>query len=177
MAQQPPTEPQARLDQPYSRPAATPTPWAEVEQTLSRAELSWITTVRADGRPHVTPLVAVWSDGRLHFCTGPDEQKAVNLRTNQQVAVTTGDNHRNDTLTVVVEGRAERITDETALLRLAEAWTRKWDGVWRFEVVDGAFAHDEGDGVALVFGITPDKVLSWSEPTGAATRHTVPRPS
>ncbi len=28
-------------------------------------------TVRPDGRPHVTPLLAVWADDALHFCTGP----------------------------------------------------------------------------------------------------------
>lgn len=37
--------------------------------------------MRADGRPHVTPLVAVWLDGAPHFSTGPAEQKAVNLST------------------------------------------------------------------------------------------------
>jgi hypothetical protein len=30
-------------------------------QLAEQAELSWIVTVRADGRPHLTPLVAVWS--------------------------------------------------------------------------------------------------------------------
>ena len=37
--------------------------------------MSWLTTVRADGRPHVTPLVAVWLDDAIHFSTGPEEQK------------------------------------------------------------------------------------------------------
>jgi hypothetical protein len=34
--------------------------------------------VRADGRPHVTPLISVLVDGALHFCTGATEQKAKN---------------------------------------------------------------------------------------------------
>jgi Pyridoxamine 5'-phosphate oxidase len=37
------------------------------------------TTVRAHGRPHVTPPVAVWLDGTAHFATAASEQKAVNL--------------------------------------------------------------------------------------------------
>ena len=45
---------------------------------------------RGDGRPHVTPLPAVWSDGALHFCTGPTEQKGVNLAANPACVLTTG---------------------------------------------------------------------------------------
>ena len=54
--------PVTTLDQRYSEPAATATGWAETRQVLAAAELFWLTTVRADGRPHVTPLVAVWLD-------------------------------------------------------------------------------------------------------------------
>ena len=66
---------------------------------IERAELFWITTVRPDGRPHITPLVAVWHDGALHFCTGGEEQKALNLAANANVALTTGTNEWNAELT------------------------------------------------------------------------------
>jgi len=69
----------------FSAPGATPTPWEDVVDVLESAELFWISTVRTNGRPHVTPLPAVWRDGALYFCTGPGEQKAVNLRANDQV--------------------------------------------------------------------------------------------
>ena len=49
----------------------------------------WVTTVRPDGRPHVTPLVAVWLDDALYFCTGDDERKARNLRENRSCVMTT----------------------------------------------------------------------------------------
>ena len=64
----------------FSAPGATPTPWEDVVGVLVSAELFWISTVRTNGRPHVTPLPAVWRDGALYFCTGPGEQKALNLR-------------------------------------------------------------------------------------------------
>src|SRR4051794_38564361 len=99
----------------FSAPDATATPWAEGVGVLESAELFWISTVRTDGRPHVTPLPAVWRDGALYFCTGPGEQKAVNLSANDQCALTTGDNRWKAGLDIVVEGRAERITDETLL--------------------------------------------------------------
>jgi Pyridoxamine 5'-phosphate oxidase len=49
----------------FSAPGATPTPWEDVVGTLESAELFWISTVRADGRPHVTPLPTVWRDRAL----------------------------------------------------------------------------------------------------------------
>ncbi|MGH2745978.1 MAG: pyridoxamine 5'-phosphate oxidase family protein [Thermoleophilaceae bacterium] len=59
-------------------------------RVLEQAELYWITTVRADGRPHVTPLIAVTHEGTVLFCTGLREQKARNLKHNRHVALTTG---------------------------------------------------------------------------------------
>src|SRR5919197_3027963 len=124
-------EPATKLDTRFSAPDAVATGWDETRRVLETAELFWITTVRADGRPHVTPLVAVWLDGAIHFCTGTTEQKFINLRGNPHVILTTGCNHWNEGLDVVVEGDAVRITDQDRLERLAQAWSTKWDGRWR----------------------------------------------
>jgi hypothetical protein len=85
----------AEQDARFGDPASSPTPWSEVRQVLDTAELFWISTVRGDGRPHVTPLTAVWTDDCLHFCTGASEQKAVNLAGNPEVVLTTGCNQWN----------------------------------------------------------------------------------
>src|SRR4051812_11650701 len=151
----------------FSALGARATPWAEVFDVLVSAELFWISTVRTDGRPHVTPLPAVWRDGALYFCTGPGEQKAVNLRANDACALTTGDNRWKAGLDVVVEGRADRVSD--ALLRaLAGMWERKYDGDWKYEVRDGTFRHAAG--VAHVFEVRPRKVLSFAKGNFAQTR-------
>jgi hypothetical protein len=49
------TEPTAKLDARFSDERAEATPWADAARALEEAELYWLTTVRADGRPHVTP--------------------------------------------------------------------------------------------------------------------------
>ena len=85
-------EPTAAFDARFSDPASEPTPWPETARALKEAELYWITTVRADGRPHVTPLIGVVVDGSLHFCTGLREQKARNLEHSDRIAMTTGTN-------------------------------------------------------------------------------------
>jgi general stress protein 26 len=137
---------------------------------LETAELFWITTVRADGRPHVTPLVAVWLDGALHFSTGATEQKALNLRGNPHVILTTGCNTWDAGLDVVLEGDAVQVTDDSMLTRLAEAWAAKWDGRWHFEARQGAFGHNDG-GEALVFAVTPTQVLAFAKGRFGHTRH------
>jgi general stress protein 26 len=162
--------PSTALDPRFSDPDAKPIEWDDARRALEAGELFWVTTVRADGRPHLTPLVAVWLDDAIHFCTGADEQKAVNLRTNDHVILMTGCNQWDRGLDVVVEGRAERVTDHAALERLAEAWTTKWDGQWQFEAGDGVFRHPDS-GEALVFRVAPDKVLAFGKGTFSHTRH------
>ena len=61
------TAPETTLDRRFSDPEAEATGWAETKQALDAAQLFWIATVRSDGRPHVTPLVAVWVDEALYF--------------------------------------------------------------------------------------------------------------
>src|SRR5262245_61158762 len=171
--QQPVTE----LDTRFSDPDAVATGRPEAGSGLEQAVLFWISTVRADGRPHVTPLVAVWLDDAIHFATGPDEQKAVNLRANRHVILTTGCNRWERGLDVVVEGEAVEVTDEGVLERLAEAWATKWDGRWHYEVHNGAFRHEGGTGTVLVFSVKPIKVLAFATGTFAQTRHRFPVPT
>lgn len=163
------SEPTTALDDRFSDPGAAPTSWDDTVRTLETAELFWITTVRGDGRPHVSPLVAVWLDRAIHFCTGGSEQKAVNLRSNPHVTLTTGCNRWDGGLDVVVEGDAVQVIDDEALQRLAEAWRTKWDGRWQFEARGGAFHHEAG--TALVFAVAPTKVLAFGKGTFTHTRH------
>jgi nitroimidazol reductase NimA-like FMN-containing flavoprotein (pyridoxamine 5'-phosphate oxidase superfamily) len=164
-------QPATELDTRFSDEDALPTDWEQTRRVLETAELFWISTVRADGRLHVTPLVAVWLDDAIHFATGPDEQKAANLRTNQSVTLTTGCNQWERGLDIVVEGEAVQVTDESTLERLAKTWATKWDGRWQYEVHDGAFRHEGGHGTVLVFSVKPAKVLSFAKGTFGQTRH------
>jgi general stress protein 26 len=164
-------DPDTKLDARFSEPEAVATGWEETQRVLEHADLFWISTVRAGGQPHVTPLVAVWLDDAIYFATGPSEQKAVNIRNNRHVTLTTGCNHWEEGLDIVVEGEALQVTDEGLLTRLAAAWATKWDGRWRYEVHDGTFRHEDGTGAVLVFSVTPTKVLAFAKGTFGQTRH------
>lgn len=154
-------EPTAELVEEFSEPDATARPWPEVAAELASAEMFWLSTVRRDGRPHVAPLPAMWDDGRLHFCTGAGEQKAKNIEANTHCVVTTGTNAFRSGLDVVVEGTASRVTDHATLQRLAAMWKDKLD--WVFEVGDGVFQDADEGGQALVFAVTPSKVLAFGK--------------
>lgn len=153
-------EPTAELNTVFSEPEATARPWAEVLEVLTASEIFWLSTVRRDGRPHVTPLPAIWLDGALHICTGSAEQKSKNLESNPNCVLTTGTNRLRSGLDVVVEGTAARVTDKAKLQRLAKLWKSKLD--WDFEVADEGF-DDGAHGIGLVFGITPTKVLAFGK--------------
>jgi general stress protein 26 len=155
--------PVTELHPSFSTPDVEPTSWEEGQAALEQAEIFWISTVRPDGRPHVTPLVAAWHAGALYFCTGPEERKGRNLAENPQVVLTTGSSSFNDGLDLIVEGAAIRVTDEALLQRLAEIWVSKYD--WRFEVRDGAF-HQEGVGAAHVFEVAPTTIFGFGRNEG-----------
>ncbi|WUW24480.1 pyridoxamine 5'-phosphate oxidase family protein [Streptomyces sp. NBC_01463] len=155
-------EPVAELDPRYSSPGAAPGAWEDARRLLSGAELYWLSTVRPDGRPHVTPLIGVWWQGALHFCTGADERKARNLAANDEVVLTTGTNSWSAGYDVVVEGRAERVADGEALARLAQVWEEKYGPDWRFDVADGVFVGAQGNR-AEVFAVSPRTVFGFGK--------------
>jgi general stress protein 26 len=164
------THPVTELDHRFSDPDTKPTDWDATKRALEDAQLSWITTVRADGRPHVTPVVAIWLEDHAYFTTGATEQKAINLDHNPAVVLTTGCNTWDRGTDTMIEGHASRVTDTPTLQKLASAWAQKWEGQWQYEPVEGGLRHAAG-GTALVFQVTPNKVLAFGKGTFTHTRH------
>src|SRR4051794_12934672 len=97
-------QPTTELDARFSSAGASPIPWVEARTQLEKAEIFWLSTVRPDGRPHVTPLLSIWLEGALYFCTGADERKAKNLVHNTRCILTTGCNMLKQGLDLVIEG-------------------------------------------------------------------------
>ncbi|MGI8911784.1 MAG: pyridoxamine 5'-phosphate oxidase family protein [Rubrobacteraceae bacterium] len=158
------TNPVAELDPRFSSADAVPSPWRVARGILEQAEAYWLTIVRQDRRPHVTPLIAVWLDGTLYFCTGPDECKAKNLAENLYCVITTGSNTLSEGLDLVVEGDAVNVSDEVGLQRVADAYASKYGtDTWHFTVRDGAFHSEGGRGRALVFEVAPTTAFGFGK--------------
>lgn len=147
----------------FSEPGAEPTPWPAGLEQVAAADTFWLSTVRPDGRPHVTPLTAVWHGDAIWFTTGPGERKAENLRHNPACILTTGGSDLADgALDVVLEGVAEQITDEVELQLVAAAFARKYGTqIWDWVVRDGAFSDRSMGGRADVFRVRPVRGLGF----------------
>jgi hypothetical protein len=162
-------EPVHSLDSRYSSAGLEPTPWSVGRRVLEEAEVFWLVTVRADGRPHATPLLAVWHDDALVVTTGPDEQKAKNLEHRAPCLLLAGDSTMHAGLDVAVEGEAHQVDDETELRQIAEAYLVKYGEDWRYVVRDGGFVHaaealrHDDPGRVLVFRVAPTTVFAFGK--------------
>ncbi|MFF1354639.1 pyridoxamine 5'-phosphate oxidase family protein [Streptomyces sp. NPDC058297] len=173
--QGPAQEPTTELDARYSsainpRPGdadVTATEWAEAQRQLEAAEIFWVSTVRPDGRLHVTPVIAAWHDGVLYFSTGPGEQKARNLAHDGHCALTTGRNSLTEGLDVVVEGKAEPVADPAVLEEVIAAYEAKYGA--HITSPEGTF-HGIGDafrkGDAMVFAVSPATAYGFGRDCG-----------
>ncbi len=129
--------------------------WDWVERRMTDARNYWISTVRPNGRPHATPIWAVWVEGRLYFGTDRQSVKAKNLRRNNHVAIhlESGDD------TVIFEGALVEadVSRETQDAIDAE-YTRKY----------GFHPQLEEEGTVL-YCLVPRKVMAWQEKDFPAT--------
>lgn len=147
----------------FSSPHATPTAWSQARDDLAEAELFWLSTVRPDGRPHVTPLLGIWLEGALYFCTGSGERKAKNLSANGHCVLTTGQSTL-DGLDLVIEGTAQDVSDHVELGRVAATYESKYGP--RFAAPDGTWSG-LGDAIrraeVLVYRVAPETGFGYSK--------------
>lgn len=157
----------------FSAEDATVTPWAEAAGRLEEADLAWLTTVRPDGRPHVTPVIFVWFDDAAYFTTGPSERKAANLAESAHCVLTTGCNALDTGLDVVIEGEAAVVSDPRRLQQVADVYASKYlpresAKVFHAGLRDGTFLTEAGDN--LLFEVLPTAVFGFGKGAFSQTR-------
>lgn len=162
------SQPRTDFNPRYSGPDATEVPWSEARRVLEQADAYWVSTVRPNGRPHVTPLVAVWHEGSMFFTTGPEERKMKNLSSNPWCVLTTGSDRWHSGFDVVVEGPAKRVTDEGLLNDVADAYRAKYGDAWSFRVEGGTFVQH---GISHVLELTPATVFGFGKGPFSQTRY------
>jgi nitroimidazol reductase NimA-like FMN-containing flavoprotein (pyridoxamine 5'-phosphate oxidase superfamily) len=117
---------------------AAPTPWEVARRTLAEGQWYWLASVRPDAQPHLRPVLAVWVDDAICFCSGHSTRKGKNLAQNSHCSLSVA----SDTMHLVVEGEAVKINDEAKLQRVADVYASKYD--WHVTVRDGVFYADYG---------------------------------
>jgi pyridoxine/pyridoxamine 5'-phosphate oxidase len=146
-------------------------PWSRaleaLESNVPRDRTPFLATTRPDGRPHVAGVGALSDDGKVYFVSGAGTQKSKNVAQNPYCAIAMS----LAGIDLVIEGVAERVTDEETLRRLAKRYV---DQGWPATVKDGAFtapysAPSAGPPPWDLYAITPGTVfgLLGDEPGGA----------
>ena len=96
----------------------------------------------------------------------PEERKAKNIARNANVLLSTGSQKWDQGFDIVVEGEAHRVTDESLLQRLADAWLAKYGPQWKWEVRDHRFfSSDHAAPAPYVFEVKPRKALGFKKGT------------
>jgi hypothetical protein len=128
---------------------------------------TWLTTINADGSPHVMPVVVVQRSGSWYFTSGPATRKSRNLGRDPRCVVSVA----TDPFDLVIEGAAEWVTDPGELCSVAVAFARSG---WPAEVAGDALtaeysAPSAGPAPWHVYRVKPSTVfaLGTSEPFGA----------
>ncbi len=147
-----PPEPGMR-DRPYAPGYGIPSDhrgmllWGNVEERLSSARNYWVATVRADGRPHATPVWGLWVGGAFYFGAGPGTRKARNLAANPNVVV----HLEGGKEVAIVEGAAEVVANPGP------------DLVERLFVASTAEYGTGSSDVEGSYVVRPRVVFAWSE--------------
>jgi len=152
-----------RVDPRYSDDGARAVPWSQAEARLAAAQVTWVVTVRPDGRPHATPVVSVVHERKVYFHTGSAEVKYANLQANPHVLVLSGDTAWDRGLDVAVEGTAVAVSDDALLRRLAVLYRDRWDGRWDLEVDNGAVVSSTPGVHLVMFEVRPGKAYAYAK--------------
>lgn len=140
--------------------SATGASWEEARWRLEEGEQYWVATVGPTSRPHLMPVLAVWLEDALHFCTGTTTRKGKNLATDPHCSLAT-ESHN---VHLVVEGEAITVGEDAKLRRVADAYATKYD--WEVEIRDGAFYADgaptAGPPPYDVYEVSPATVFGFS---------------
>lgn len=135
-----------------------PVDWAGVVEKLdagsapapdaANSRTTWLSTINEDGSAHVTAVGALWMDGTFWFQTGAT-RKGRNLTRDPRCSVALSILDAD----VVIEGRAERVTEPDAVARIAKAWA---DQGWPAE------PNEDGSGITAPFNAPSQGPPPWS---------------
>jgi hypothetical protein len=112
------------------------------------------------------PVIAFWIDDAMHIVAGEGTQKARNIAADGRCVIATGSTTL-PSLDIVIEGRADPITDADVVRHVAEAFREKG---WPLEAtgskVDGPNAPTAGPPPYTFFRIVPSRVFGLPGMTG-----------
>ncbi len=138
----------------------------EVQQFLSTNTVLEVSTVGADGWPHLAPMWYVMDDGKVVFRSFTKSQKIVNLQRNPKltVLVETGDDY-SQLQGVMIKGTALLVTDPDYVLSIYGGLAAKYPMIndapieLDTDALEAAFGRFASKNTAVV--VEPMKTITW----------------
>ena len=129
---------------------------AHINERLNNNLITWLTTVRPDGRPHTVPVWFLW-DGSTILIFRAIKVKVQELKQNPNVTLALDPSNNGNDI-VVVEGTAELVEDVNITVTLP-AFVKKYaallkDMGWTAETMAPNYPH--------AVRVTPKKFLGFS---------------
>src|SRR3954447_25345384 len=122
-------------------------PWNEVERWIATSRNYWVSTTRADGRPHAMPVWGIWLEGAIWFSTHPESLKGRNIARDPRIVVHLGSGDD----VAIVEGVVQP-HDPAALEAFIDAYESKY-----------GYRIETGDRTMGILRLPPRVVLAWRE--------------
>jgi general stress protein 26 len=135
-------------------------PWVWAEERLRSTRNFWLATRWPDGRPHVMPIWAVWTERHLWFSAGLHSRKVQNLLSDPRCAATTEDALN----PVVVEGVASQVEDAPTKQGFLNDINAKYETNYQLDFLDPATTAVLRIQPTWAFGLVQDDF------TGSPTR-------
>lgn len=136
------------------------TSWDVARERLANPEhqrTSWLATTRPGGRPHLMPVIATWIGDALHLVVGEGTRKGRNLAADDRCVIAMSSTTL-PSLDIILEGRADPVTDHDAVRRIAADLTKSgWPLEANGDKVDGPNAPTAGPPPYTIYRIVPSK--------------------
>jgi hypothetical protein len=111
------------------------------------------------------PVIAFWIDGAMHVVAGEGTRKARNIAADGRCVIATTSTTL-PSLDIVVEGRADAVTDDDAVRHIADVLSANWPLEAKGAKVYGPHAPTAGPPPYTIFRIVPSKVFGLPGMTG-----------
>lgn len=132
--------------------------WDAVRGELEKAKQYWLTTVRADGRPHVVPLDGIWLDDVWFYGGSPAAVHHRTVLAQPKVVMHLPDPWK----VVIVEGEVRQVRPGVEVAqRLADISNEKYA---EYGMTNDASTYEQ------VLGLYPQRVIAWMSYPADATR-------
>lgn len=131
---------------------------AHVEQRLREDPIIWLTTVRADGRPHTVPVWFLWEGETFLILSQPGNLKIRNLQRNPHITLAL-DGTKQGGDVVTVEGEAELLNEQSKNMAVP-AFSAKYASMIK---AMGEDLNRMAEEYSQPIRIKPTKFLSWSD--------------